>query len=83
VERIDKSANSQHSQREWKWLQDGLVAGEHGQDQQGCGIRPPGMQLEVRSQKAVLRLLLHGCFQAFFRALERSAVGGVDGRIRL
>ncbi len=38
------------------------------------------MQLEVRIQKAVLSLLLHGSFQAFLRALERSAVGGVDGR---
>jgi major membrane immunogen (membrane-anchored lipoprotein) len=30
VERIDMA--TQHSQKEWRRLQDGLVAGEHGQD---------------------------------------------------
>jgi hypothetical protein len=30
VERIDMA--TQHSQTEWRRLQDGLVAGEHGQD---------------------------------------------------
>ncbi len=30
VEQIDMA--TQHSQKEWRRLQDGLVAGEHGQD---------------------------------------------------
>jgi hypothetical protein len=55
VERIDVA--SEHSQKEWR-LQDGLVAGEHGQDHRGCGIRPTGMQLEVRSTTIIITIII-------------------------